>query len=240
MIELNQISVGYDREILRLDQMNLSSGELIVCIGRNGIGKSTFLRSLSGEQALVSGSVLIDGTNILSLSVSRRARLVSFVDTRFDGVANLRVIDYVALGRIPYTNFLGSLSTDDLFQSKDILLSLGLEQLSDKFTQDLSDGEKQLVSIARALNQDTPVVLLDEPTSFLDYSNRHKILRLLKKVARDFKKCIILSSHDVELSLDYADTFLLFQNSDRSVLKLVNLNISKEQIIEICFPDIIV
>jgi iron complex transport system ATP-binding protein len=145
------------------------------------------------------------------------AKIVSFVSTEIVKINNFRVIDLVALGRFPHTNWIGKLQSEDLEKVTDALASVGLSHLTYKSTNQISDGERQRVMIARAIAQDTPIIIMDEPTAFLDITNRYEIVDLLHNLTREKDKTIIFSSHDLSIAMQEADKIWLME--DKNILQ---------------------
>lgn len=183
-----------------------SAGHLTALVGRNGVGKSTLLRVMAGVAKPLQGDVLLGGRSVLRMKSSELARLVSFVSTENVSVAHLMVWDVVAMGRAPYTGWFGGLSDVDKVAVRGALLAVGMLDFADKTLDSLSDGERARVMIGRALAQDTPLMLLDEPTAFLDLPNRYQIALLLKKLAHTTGKSIIFSSHDLSTAIQLCDS----------------------------------
>ena len=213
---LKDLVIGYNtragqRRVTAPLSVKLPEGRLICLVGRNGVGKSTLLRSLSGLQSPLSGDVLLGGSSIASYSHKALARLVSVVTTRDVPVPSMSSWEVVALGRSPYTQFWGQLSPADkeiVDRSIDIT---GISPLASRRVGSLSDGERQKVMIAKAIAQETPVILLDEPTAFLDYPSKVSTLSLLSRLAREMGRTILVSTHDVEHALRLSDEVLLLQ-----------------------------
>lgn len=213
---LKDLVIGYDtragqRRVTAPLSVKFPEGRLICLVGRNGVGKSTLLRSLSGLQPPLSGDVLLGGSSIASYSHKALARLVSVVTTRDVPVPSMTSWEVVALGRSPYTQFWGQLSPADkeiVDRSIDIT---GISPLASRRVGSLSDGERQKVMIAKAIAQETPVILLDEPTAFLDYPSKVSTLTLLSRLAREMGRTILVSTHDVEHALRLSDEVLLLQ-----------------------------
>ena len=179
-IEIRNLKLGYDTKILmQSGNVDIPQGELIGLIGRNGVGKSTLLRCISGIEQPLAGSILVAGEQIETMSPAQRAKIVSFVATENVRINGLRVRDVVGFGRSPYTDWFGRMSDEDNQIVTQALESVMMQSFSEKSIDTLSDGERQRVMIARALAQDTPVVLLDEPTAFLDIPNKYQITKLL-------------------------------------------------------------
>lgn len=215
-LQLSNVSIGYpskkEPKIVQKD-LNLSAneGELIALIGKNGCGKSTLLRSMACLQPIYSGKILINGEDISEKTSKQRAQLISIVLTDQRSVAAFNVKELISIGRDPYTGWLGSLSADDekiIDESIEMANLLGFENRN---IHELSDGERQRVFIARALAQNTPIILLDEPTSHLDLPNRISILLLLQKLARETEKTIFISTHELETAMQVADKVWLME-----------------------------
>ncbi len=210
ILHTEHLTIGYGKKAVQSD-LNLTAarGSLICLLGTNGCGKSTLLRTLSCLQPSLAGAVLIDGKNVETMSAAERALLFSLVLTDVVSVEALRVRDLVAMGRTPYTGWLGKLSPDDVSVVERAIADVNLAHKSECFLHELSDGEKQRAVIAKALAQDTPLVLLDEPTAHLDLPNRIEIMLLLRRLASETQKCFILSMHELELAVQVADCILL-------------------------------
>lgn len=210
MIQLQQLTVGYgQRALLENASATLADGELIALLGRNGSGKSTLLRAMAGLARPLGGSVDIDGHDIATLRPEAAARLVSLVTTERTRIPDLRCRDAVALGRAPYTDWIGRLQADDWKRVDEALALLDLSALASRPLDRVSDGECQRVMIARALAQDTPVILLDEPTSFLDLPNRYELGALLRRLAHERGKCVLFSTHELDIALSLCDSIAL-------------------------------
>jgi iron complex transport system ATP-binding protein len=190
-------------------QLDLRPGELVCLLGPNGAGKSTLLRTLAGLQPPLGGQLAVGGTSLAALRAPERARQLSIVLTDRIDAGNLTVRELVRLGRHPHTGWLGGLSAHDEAQVQAALVATGTEAFAPRPVGELSDGERQKVLLARALAQDTPVVLLDEPTAHLDLPNRVALMRLLHRLARQTGKAILLSTHELDLALQAADRIWL-------------------------------
>lgn len=216
-ITLSNLSVGYQQTrrtpIAVLAGLNatLCSGRLTCLVGANGIGKSTLLRTLAAFQPPIAGQIhYYSGEqaapiNLATLSQAPLARLVSVVLTAKPSVENLSVEQVVALGRSPYTNIWGTLRAEDHRMVEWAMDVVGITDLRHRLVQTLSDGERQKMMIAKALAQDTPVILLDEPTAFLDYKSKVEVLGLLARLAHETNKMVLLSTHDLEQAVHTAD-----------------------------------
>lgn len=203
MIVFNNLKIGHHRSLASVSIQQLGSGQMYALIGSNGSGKSTFLKTICGQQQPFSGSVLIDGKNIAELSRAELAKLVAFVPSRFPEAEFVRVVDFISLGRTPYLNSIGNLSEADKAYVDQTIRQLNIRHLSDKFISQLSDGERQLCSVARALTQQTPIILLDEPTGYLDYRNKRRLLELLLLISTEMNRLIVFSSHDIETLIQF-------------------------------------
>ena len=190
-VELQHITIGYGHRVLLEDvSAAIGGGRLVALLGRNGTGKSTLLRAVAGLEAPLSGGIRLCGRLLSATPAHELAQVVSFVTTEKVRIANLASRDVVGLGRAPYTDWLGRLRSEDRAVVDRALNLVGMGGFADKPMDRLSDGEAQRVMIARALAQDTPVILLDEPTAFLDMPNRYELCTLLRRLAHDEGKCI--------------------------------------------------
>jgi iron complex transport system ATP-binding protein len=206
---LKGLSVGYSRRVLLagLDAV-FDAGTLTALVGRNGSGKSTLLRVMAGLARPLAGEVVVGGRNVAARQPREVARTTGFVSTERIRVTNLKVWDMVALGRTPYTDWIGNLSEHDRAAVDEALSLVGMGAFADKAVETLSDGEAQRVMIARVVAQDTPVILLDEPTAFLDFVARREVCELLRRLTRERGKTIVFSSHELSLVDEFADSRL--------------------------------
>lgn len=215
------LAVGYKRkkstDLILLDNLNLyvGRGELICLLGQNGFGKSTLLRTLTGVQKPIKGDFFINGKSINSYERSQLAKVLSIVLTENLNIGEVSVYSVVSMGRYPHNNWLGILSGNDRKIINNVIEITGLTPYRDKIFTELSDGYKQKVMIARALAQDTSIILLDEPTAFLDIPTRIEILSMLRSLIKQFNKSIIFSSHDLDLALQTADIIWLITKDQR-------------------------
>ena len=210
VINLSQLSVGYSLSHPVISDINLElrSGQLACLIGENGIGKSTLLKTLTGFLPKLKGSLLLGNRDIDSFSQRELARQVSIVLTQKPDVQNLTIEEIIGLGRSPYTGFFGRLRAEDRKVVDDAIATMGIEKLRGRMIQTLSDGERQKVMIAKALAQETPIILLDEPTAFLDFPSKAETFQSLQRMAHERDKLILLSTHDLELAVRFADSLL--------------------------------
>jgi iron complex transport system ATP-binding protein len=190
-------------------ELTLNRGELTCLLGPNGSGKSTLLRTLSGMQPLIRGSILLNNRDLKSYNQTELSRLLSVVLTDRIDVGFLSSFALVALGRHPYTGWSGRITSHDDEIVRWALKSVSADTLTERYVAELSDGERQKIMIARALAQEPQIMLLDEPTAFLDVPRRVEIMRLLRNLARDTGRAIFLSTHDLELALRSADRICL-------------------------------
>lgn len=219
-IYTNKLSIGYEKHIVQKElTFALQAGELVCLIGANGCGKSTLLRTLAGLQPPIDGSFVAEN---LAIVLTERVSM-----------DNTTVHDIVALGRYPYTSFMGTLKAEDEQAIEAAMEQVGLNTLrrdgkpyKQVFFNALSDGEKQRVLIAKALAQQTPVILLDEPTAHLDIPNRIQVLRLLRDLAHQQGKTILLSTHELDLALQLSDRILLMTQEG---IELDSPNVLKEK-----------
>lgn len=231
MITLNHFSIGYHRrELIKDSSTVFPPTTLTALIGRNGTGKSTLLRAIAGLYSKYSGEIMIDGKNRTTLKPGELARLLSFVNTERTRIPNLRCKDVVALGRAPYTDWIGRINQKDEDIIRNSLASIGMEDYAEKTMDKMSDGECQRIMIARALAQDTPNILLDEPTSFLDLPNRYKLVGLLHRLAHEQNKCIIFSTHELDIALKLADRIVLI--ADQTMYNLTSSEMSESELIQ--------
>lgn len=184
-------------------------GELVALIGRNGTGKSTLLRTLVGLQPPLGGKIMLDGRTLHDTGSSELPRIVSYVSTEPVAVRNIRVRDVVALGRFPYTNWIGTQTVADNEAVTAALEATGMTLLAERSIDSISDGERQRTLIARSLAQDTGLLVMDEPTAFLDLPSRYGIVSLLRSLTREKGKCVIYSTHDLDTAINEADRIWL-------------------------------
>lgn len=231
MLEIQNLTLGYGKDILlRNISAQASPGELIAIAGRNGSGKSTLIRAMTGLQKPLAGRILTDGLDIGSLPRETAARKVSIVNTDKVRIPWLKCRDLVALGRAPWTGWTGRLSDRDEEAVSEALESTGMTDFAMRSMDSMSDGECQRIMIARALAQDTPLMVLDEPTAFLDLPGRHQITDLLARLAAEKGKTVIFSTHDIGIALQRADRFWIL---DRDGLIVRNAAEAAPDIMEI-------
>lgn len=224
-LSTTSLTVGYTlkggevKRVLADVNVHLNHGEVVAFFGANGVGKSTLLRTLGGVQPPLVGTVMLSGAELEWLGERELARRVAFVYTDRPGGGGLTVEELVSLGRYPYTGIFGLLSAEDRKIVEGAMEAVGIADKATCMSSELSDGERQKAMIARALAQDTPIIILDEPTAFLDVASRLEILQLLASLARTHNKSVLLSSHDMGAALTVADRLWLALPQERTVVE---------------------
>ena len=218
ILSTSNLSIGYQSKKEKntiAENLNLTfeEGKLISLVGGNGIGKSTLLRTITGIQKPLAGSVMLKEKEINNYESLALAQNLSLVLTEKLPPSNLSVFELIALGRQPYTNWLGKLSAEDLEKINQAITLTHIEHLIDKKHHEISDGQLQIVLIARALAQDTPIIILDEPTTHLDLFHKVSIFKLLKKLSQETNKCILFSTHDIDLAIQLSDEMIVMSES---------------------------
>lgn len=210
MIKLNNITLSFgSRKLIEHASAHFECGRMTALLGRNGTGKSTLLRAIASLGEVQGGVIEIGGRDLCDLSNAELARMVAFVNTERVSVEAMTAYDLVAVGRSPYTDWSGRLRSSDHEAIERSIRIAGVEQLADRYVDTLSDGECQRVMIAKALAQDTPAILLDEPTSYLDMPNRYELCTLLGRLAHDEGKCVLFSTHELDIALTLSDNIAL-------------------------------
>ncbi len=228
ILHADNITIGYSDKrgniVAEGVKLTLRKGTFTTLIGANGIGKSTLLRTLSGLQEPLSGDVLLKGQPLFNYSPNQLAQELSLVLTETLPNGNLTVYELVALGRQPYTNWIGSLNEYDNALIKKSLRLTDTTHLSHKKINEISDGQLQNVLIARTLAQDTSLIILDEPTTHLDLPHKIALLRLLKNLAKKQDKSILYSTHDLDLALQMSEEIVVMKKGHLEQGSLVELN----------------
>lgn len=219
VLSTRNLSIGYSKKrnkiVVQSDlNLDLKAGELVCLIGQNGCGKSTLLRTLAGLQKPLLGKVLVDNQELEKIRIHEKARILALVLTEKVDIENATVADIVRMGRQPYCNWWGDLSNSDVEIVRESIEMVHLEYKTNSQLNELSDGERQRVMIAKALAQDTPLILLDEPTAHLDLPNRVEIMLLLHKLAHTTGKSVIISTHELDMALQAADRIWLMTKTD--------------------------
>ena len=219
-IQLKDLSIGYKlhngktKTIASHINASVESGMLTCLIGRNGTGKSTLLRTMTGFIPPLEGQVILEGRDLSMLSATERARIISIVLTERPETDNITVNELVGMGRLPYTNFWGTLQEEDRQIVDDAMQMIGIYELRNRKIGTLSDGEKQKAMIGKAIAQQTPVIILDEPTAFLDYPSKQETMLLLHQLAQELNKTIFLSTQDLNIAYQVADKIWCMGNDD--------------------------
>ncbi len=209
-LEGEHLSIGYGDKAIASDiSISIYPGDVVALLGPNGVGKSTLMKTLTGELKAFEGSVCIFGKNVIEFSRKELSRLLAIVTTDSILAGGLTVKELVALGRQPHTGFFGRMSASDRKVTADAMRKVGIDHKKDSYVAQLSDGERQKAMIAKALAQETAIIVLDEPFSFLDVAARIEILSLLKEIAMG-GKAVLFSSHDVSQALRMASIAILF------------------------------
>ena len=224
MIRFDTLTLAYnERTILQDASLHLRAGELCALVGCNGAGKSTLLRALTSSER-----VTIGGVKVSDMSGEALARTVAIVTTERIRIADLRAKEVVAMGRAPYTNWIGRLQDIDREIVGKAIEMVGMESFAERNISTLSDGELQRIMIARAIAQQTPVILLDEPTAFLDIPTRFEVCRLLRELAKG-GKTILFSTHDIDSALAVCDSVAIIteQHLEKLTAKEARLGIKR-------------
>ncbi|WP_203255731.1 ABC transporter ATP-binding protein [Hyunsoonleella ulvae] len=219
ILKTDNLSIGYSSKtsqtvVASNINITLESGKLVGLIGANGIGKSTLLRTLTKVQNPISGDVILNNKPLLEYAALDLAKMLSLVLTEPVASKNLSVVELVALGRQPYTNWIGNLLKQDIKIIDTALEQTNITALKHKKCFELSDGQLQKVMIARALAQDTDLIILDEPTTHLDMYHKAYILKLLQQLAKNTGKTILFSSHEIDLAIQLCDTLIVMTESE--------------------------
>jgi iron complex transport system ATP-binding protein len=240
ILSTSNISIGYQskgKETIVAKNLNLSleKGKLIALIGANGIGKSTLLRTLTGIQKPLSGGVFINAINIEELEPLALAQEMSLVLTEKLPPSNLTVYELIALGRQPYTNWIGKLTPEDIAKINEAMELTQINHLASKKHYEISDGQLQKVLIARALAQDSPLIILDEPTTHLDLLHKVAVFKLLKELSQETNKCILFSTHDIDLAIQLSDEMIVM--TENNVVQDQPCNLISKGVFKTLFKD---
>jgi len=215
VLHTQNLSIGYAKgksvTIIQKDiSLDLEKGKLVALIGKNGIGKSTFLKTITGILEPIAGSIVLNNKNLLDYDTNELAQEMSLVLTESLPPSNLTVYEIVALGRQPYTNWLGTLTLEDQQKINEAIALTGISDFIHKKHYEISDGQLQKVMIARALAQDTSIIILDEPTTHLDLVHKVTLLKLLSRLTHETGKTILYSTHDLDLAIQLTDEMIVF------------------------------
>ncbi|WP_420317945.1 ABC transporter ATP-binding protein [Ekhidna sp.] len=208
LLETKDLTIGYgaNKVLMRDINLEISPGQLIGLVGQNGVGKSTFIRTICGLHTKLAGNISLSGSSIEELNPKDIAKKISVVLTGKPDSLNLSVLELIALGRHPYSGWLGNLKKYDKEKIEESISAMEINYLAEKRLYELSDGQIQKVMIARALAQETDLIILDEPTSHLDLKNKIDVLDLLKKITNSGKS-VLISTHEIQLSAQVCDSF---------------------------------
>ena len=239
VLKTENLSVGYQTKkqqnvIASIINLSVEKGKFVALLGKNGIGKSTLLRTISKVQKPIEGNVFINQKNIEEYSHQELATSLSLVLTERLPESQLTVFELVALGRQPYTNWIDTLSEKDMKKINWAIAETEIEYLKNNRFYELSDGQLQRVLIARALAQDTEIIILDEPTAHLDIHHTFKVFSLLKKLVKTTQKTIIISTHEVNLAIQLADEFILL--SEGKIYNGTSSELIKQNAFDQLFP----
>ncbi len=219
VLHTENLSIGYSHQkekncIASSIHLTLEKGKLIALVGANGIGKSTLIRTLTGIQKPLLGEVFLHSKRISHYEPLTLAKEMSLVLTEKLPPSNLTVYELIALGRQPYTNWIGKLSPDDLEKIESAIAITQIQHLISKKHYEISDGQLQIVLIARALAQDTALIVLDEPTTHLDLVHKVSLFKLLKKLTQETEKCILFSTHDIDMAIQLSDEMIVMTSDN--------------------------
>lgn len=210
VLESKKLTIGYPNKVIAADiNLVLEPGTLVCLLGQNGVGKSTLLRTLANLQDPLSGEVCLGGENVSSIDKGELAKQLGIITTDKIGTSNMTVRELVALGRYPYTNWLGKESNTDTAMIEEAISRCKINYIQESKLSAISDGQFQKVMVARALAQDTDVILMDEPTAHLDVVNRVEMFKLLQDIKRDTGKSILISTHELDISMQFSDQLWL-------------------------------
>jgi len=236
ILSTQHLSIGYEDKVVAQNiELNIKKGELLAVIGVNGSGKSTLLKTIIKELTPIAGNVFLEEVAIENISAKEISEKISIVLTETHFSKNLRVEELVSLGRQPYSNWLGILTSKDKVAVQNALNLIAVQDLAHKKCSDLSDGQLQKVMLARALAQNTPLIMLDEPTTHLDLYHKAFVLKMLKKLSKTTQKAIVFATHEIDLALQLCDKIILVNNGE--VIQQTPENLIKEKHLENLFPS---
>lgn len=233
ILETKNLSIGFEKPLFSDINLKINSGELIGIIGKNGIGKSTFLKSIMQMIPMIEGEIFIENQSLKSINSNEFAQKIAVVLTEKIPVSQYTVYEILVLGRFPYSNWLFQLNNKDKELIERVVEQVQLQEIIHQKAINLSDGMLQKVMIARALVQDTPIIILDEPTTFLDLENTFQIFELLKNIAHLHQKTVLFSTHQVEIALQICDKIICF-NANQVTMQTPK-EIIENQLIETIF-----
>lgn len=236
ILSVKNLNIGYPNKLIANNiSLSIHKKELTAIIGINGAGKSTFLKTITGDLPKKSGEIKVQNQALQQLSSKEIAAYISVVFSNAVFSQNLSVYEVVALGRNPYTNWLGLLNEEDKKAVQQALRLIEIENLANKKCNQLSDGQLQKVFIARALAQETDIIVLDEPTNHLDLYHKAFVFKLLKKLSQKTEKAIVFATHELNLALQLCDKIILI-NNEKAVINSPE-NLIKSKILQQLFPS---
>lgn len=213
-LQIKKANIGYDKTLISNANASLNLGDVCLLIGNNGVGKTTLIKSILHQNSLLNGEILINNKNVKHLSVKEIAENIAIVFSKAVIPQNYTVEDLISLGKYIYYPFYFELKKEDREEVSNIILELDLEQYKNTPLKNLSDGNLQKTFIGRALTQNSPIIILDEPTTHLDEKNKIIILKTLRKLAKEQNKLILFSSHDWRLAKEFADKIWYVKNQE--------------------------
>lgn len=213
-LQIKQANIGYDKTLISNANASLNLGDVCLLIGNNGVGKTTLIKSILHQNPLLNGEILINNKSVKHLSVKEIAESIAIVFSKAIIPQNFTVEDLISLGKYIYYPFYFELKKEDRDEVSDIITELDLEQYKNTPLRNLSDGNLQKAFIGRALTQNSPIIILDEPTTHLDEKNKIIILKTLRKLAKEQNKLILFSSHDWRLAKEFADKIWYIKNQE--------------------------
>ena len=236
LLSIENLSIGYPNNLLASDiTLDIIPGELTAVIGVNGSGKSTFLKTISGQLPPLQGALFLAEQPLNQFSLKTRSEYISIVLSTPEYSQNLTVYEVVALGRHPYTNWLGALTKNDKIIIQNAMERVDIQDLSDQKCNELSDGQKQKVFIARSLAQQTKFIVLDEPTNHLDLYNKAYVFKLLKKLTKDTDKAIVFATHEINSALQLCDKIIMINKGQ--LIQGAPKDLIKRGVMDDLFPE---
>lgn len=213
-LELQNVNIGYNKSLFENINLDAEKGELIAVIGKNGVGKTTLLKTISRIIPVLNGNILINEVNLDNFSANKLANIIGFSAIETISVSNLTVYDLIRIGRTPHTSLIGKLKLKDKQIINDAIEKTDLKKLLNNEISKISDGERQRAFIARLIAQETEILIFDEPTAFLDVITKHKIVTLFREIAKCFNKTVIFSTHDLKLAINTVDRIWLYNKTN--------------------------
>lgn len=240
VLNISDLSIGYKTVLQSKINLSAEISDLICIVGKNGAGKSTLIKTLAGVLPELSGDIVLEERNIKKNDRLEKARLISYVPSKLSIFSRLTVLELVSMGRTPYTNIFDRASEEDMRAINDAIDIFGISELKNKSLMEISDGERQKAMICRAFTQNTRIIILDEPSAFLDYPSKIELYLNLKSLAKEKFKTIIFSSHDLELSMKFVDKVWIFTDNQiiENTIPELKENKLMEKLFSYCFKNI--